>query len=211
MPAGLAMNQQTRTCRPIARLQLHDACKAKRRVTGVRGKNAAARALMHVNGMGVHGCTVQPDVNTFSFQGSSMKILLAIDGSTYTQRMLAYLAAHPELIGEAREFTALTVVSPVPPHVTGYIDRATLQKYYDDQAEVALKDVREMAARQQWKPAFAVKVGYPADVIAATAKEGRFDLLMMGSHGQSPLSSLVMGSVTSRVLAHCETPVLIVR
>lgn len=140
-----------------------------------------------------------------------MKILLAVDGSSYTRRMLDYLAAHPELLGSAHDFTALTVVAPVPPHVTGYIDRASLQKYYDDQAEEVIKGVRAVAEQQKWKASFAVKVGNAADAIAATAKEGGFDLLMMGSHGQSPLSSLVMGSVTSRVLAHCTTPVLIIR
>ncbi|WOB06023.1 universal stress protein [Piscinibacter gummiphilus] len=140
-----------------------------------------------------------------------MKILLAVDGSNYTKRMLDYLAAHPELLGNTPEFTVLTVVAPVPPHVTGYIDRATLQGYYDEQAEMVLKSVRATLADKPWKPTYAIKVGHAADTIAATAKEGHFDLLMMGSHGQSPLSSLVMGSVTSRVLAHCTTPVLIVR
>lgn len=140
-----------------------------------------------------------------------MKILLAVDGSPYTQRMLAYLAAHPELLAPSGEFTALTVVPPVPPHVTGYIDRSSLQKYYDDQAEEVLKTVRGVVAERQWKPNFVTKVGNAADTIAATAKEGQYDLVMMGSHGHSPLSSLVMGSVTSRVLAHCATPVLIVR
>ncbi len=140
-----------------------------------------------------------------------MKILLAIDGSAYTQRMLAYLAAHPELIGSSREFTALTVITPVPPHVTGYIDRKSLQKYYDEQAEAVLKTVRGPVGEHGWKPNYVTKIGNAADVIAATAKEGGYELVMMGSHGQSALSSLVMGSVTSRVLAHCTTPVLIVR
>lgn len=140
-----------------------------------------------------------------------MKILLAIDGSQYTQRMLAYLAAHPELIGPSGEFTALTVVTPLPPHVTGYIDRASLQKYYDDQAEEVLKTVRSTVAEHRWKPTYVTKVGHAADTIASTAKEGHYELVMMGSHGNSPLTSLVMGSVTSRVLAHCSTPVLIVR
>jgi len=140
-----------------------------------------------------------------------MKVLLAVDGSQYTKRMLAYLAAHPELAGPSGEFTVLTVVAPVPPHVTGYIDRSTLQGYYDEQAEDVLKTVRGAITDPKWKPTYVTKVGHAADTIAATAKEGQFDLLMMGSHGQSPLSSLVMGSVTSRVLAHCTTPLLIVR
>jgi hypothetical protein len=40
---------------------------------------------------------------------------------------------------------------------------------------------------------------------------GKFDLLMMGSHGHSALGNLVMDSVATQVFAHCKTPVLLVR
>ncbi|MBX3621979.1 MAG: universal stress protein [Rhizobacter sp.] len=140
-----------------------------------------------------------------------MKILLAVDGSSYTKRMLAYLAAHDELIAPSHDFTVLTVVTPVPPHVTGFIDATTLQKYYAEQAEAVLKPVRAFAEQNKWKPTYTTSVGHAPDVIASTATEGRFDLLVMGSHGHSALGSLVMGSVASRVMANCQTPVLIVR
>ena len=47
--------------------------------------------------------------------------------------------------------------------------------------------------------------------IARVLEAGKFDLVMMGSHGHSALGNLVMGSVATRVLAHCKTPVLLVR
>jgi nucleotide-binding universal stress UspA family protein len=140
-----------------------------------------------------------------------MKILLAVDGSTYTKRMLGYLAAHDELIAPTNEFTVLTAATPVPPHVTGFIDHATLQKYYLDEAEAVLKPVRAFAEQNHWKLNFVHTVGHAPDVIANAATTGKFDLLVMGSHGHSALGSLVMGSVTARVMAHCATPVLIVR
>jgi nucleotide-binding universal stress UspA family protein len=140
-----------------------------------------------------------------------MKILLAVDGSSYTKRMLAYLAAHNELISASAEFSAIVVVTPVPPHVTGFIDKATLQQYYHDEAEAVLKPVRAFAEQNRWKPTCIASVGNAADMIAKAATDGKFDLLVMGSHGHSALGSLVMGSVTSRVMAHCGTPVLIVR
>lgn len=43
------------------------------------------------------------------------------------------------------------------------------------------------------------------------AESGKFDLLMMGSHGYSALGNLVMGSVATKVLAGCKVPVLLVR
>jgi nucleotide-binding universal stress UspA family protein len=36
-------------------------------------------------------------------------------------------------------------------------------------------------------------------------------MVIMGSHGQGALSSLVLGSVARQVLANCNTPALIIR
>ena len=44
-----------------------------------------------------------------------MKILLAVDGSAHTKKMLAYLATHMETLGRDNEFTALPVEPPRPP------------------------------------------------------------------------------------------------
>ncbi|MES8964715.1 hypothetical protein U6V33_12375 [Cutibacterium acnes] len=44
-----------------------------------------------------------------------MKILIAVDGSPFTKRMLGYVAAHDELFGPAHEYTLLTAVPAVPP------------------------------------------------------------------------------------------------
>ena len=41
-----------------------------------------------------------------------MNILLAVDGSAYTKKMLAYLATHEELLGGTHTYTVLTVQAP---------------------------------------------------------------------------------------------------
>ena len=48
-------------------------------------------------------------------------------------------------------------------------------------------------------------------MIAKHADSGKFDLVMMGSHGNGVLVNLVLGSVATKVLANCKTPVLLVR
>lgn len=50
---------------------------------------------------------------------------------------------------------------------------------------------------------------YPADVILATAKKRKCDLIVMGTHGQSGLRSLFIGSQTQKVLSHSTIPVLV--
>ncbi|MEG0946729.1 MAG: universal stress protein, partial [Comamonas sp.] len=39
----------------------------------------------------------------------------------------------------------------------------------------------------------------------------KFDLIIMGTHGHGSLGKLVMGSVSTKVLANCSVPVMLVR
>jgi nucleotide-binding universal stress UspA family protein len=51
----------------------------------------------------------------------------------------------------------------------------------------------------------------PYDAIIREAKKAKCDLIMMASHGRKGLSSLLLGSETSKVLTHSKIPVLVVR
>ena len=49
----------------------------------------------------------------------------------------------------------------------------------------------------------------PYQAIIAVAKDKGCDLIVMASHGRSGLSAVLLGSVTSNVLMHTKTPVLV--
>lgn len=140
-----------------------------------------------------------------------MKILVAVDGSPFTKRMLAYLAAHDEWLGAHHEYTLLYVVPAVPPRAAAVVDKALLQGYYDDEGEKVFKPIRTFFTRQGVNASYVTKIGHAADVIAATADKGKFDLLIMGSHGHGSLANLVLGSTATKVLARCTTPTLLIR
>jgi nucleotide-binding universal stress UspA family protein len=140
-----------------------------------------------------------------------MKILVAVDGSEFTRRMVAYWAAHDEWLGPQHSYTVLTVVPPIPPRAAAVLDRELLHSYYADEGEKAFHPLRIFLDKQGLKATYLSKTGHVAETIAKTATDGDFDLLMMGSHGHSELGNLVLGSVATRVMAHCKTPVLLVR
>jgi len=140
-----------------------------------------------------------------------MKILIAVDGSSYTKRMLAYLAAHEEWLGDAHQFTVVHAVPAVPPRAAAVLEKELLKNYYADEGEKVLKTVRSFFSKQGIKADFVNKVGPAADVIASTAEKGKFGLLILGSHGHSAIGNLVMGSVATKVMANCSTPVLLIR
>ena len=140
-----------------------------------------------------------------------MKILLAVDGSAHTKHMLAYLAAHSELIGSVGGYTAVTVVPTLPPHVAAFLPQGVENDYYQHDAEIVLRPVRAFAAQQGWPFEAKHAVGRPGHAIAEMAEAGKYDLVVMGSHGHGAVSGMLMGSVASGVLARCKTPVLLIR
>ena len=140
-----------------------------------------------------------------------MNILLAVDGSAFTKRMLAWLVTHEEWLSGAHSFTVLSVVPVIPPHAASMFPPEQLQAYYDDAAEAVFKPIRKFAAKHKLQTHYLAKVGHPPSVIAKQAEKSKADLVMMGSHGHGNLMNLVTGSVATQVLAQCKTPVLIIR
>jgi nucleotide-binding universal stress UspA family protein len=145
------------------------------------------------------------------FLETAMNILVPVDGSPFTKRMLAYLAAHDEWLGAQHVYTLLHVVPPVPPRAASALDKALLRGYYDEQAEKVFKPIRSFFAKQGLTARFVAKTGPAADTIADIARKGGHDLLILGSHGHGSLVNLVMGSVATKVLAQCTKPVLLIR
>lgn len=140
-----------------------------------------------------------------------MKILVPVDGSPFTKRMLAYLAAHDEWLGAAHSYTLLHVTPAVPPHAAAALEKSLLQEHYDEQSEKVFKPIRSFLGKQKIQADYVAKVGPAADTIAALATKGKYDMLMMGSHGHGLLGNLVLGSVTTKVMARCGVPLLIIR
>jgi nucleotide-binding universal stress UspA family protein len=140
-----------------------------------------------------------------------VKILLPIDGSHVTKRMLSYIAAHDELLGPRHEYTLFHAMAPLPSHAARFLQREVLEDYYREQAEQVFRPVRAFAEQQGWTVTVAHEQGEAAEAIAARAEAGAFDLIVMGTHGHSSLGSVVLGSVATGVLARCKTPVLLVR
>ncbi|KQY80166.1 MULTISPECIES: universal stress protein [Roseateles] len=140
-----------------------------------------------------------------------MRIVLAVDGSAYTKRMLGHLAAHDELVGKDNEFIAANVTAAVPPHAARFLPAETLRQYYVDEGEKVLKPVREFARMQGWRLRERHAVGHPGDTLTEIVGEEAPDLLVMGSHGHGTFASALLGSVSARLLACTRVPVLLIR
>src|SRR4051812_5352008 len=105
-----------------------------------------------------------------------MKILIAVDGSSYTKRMLAYLAAHDELLGPRHDYTVIHTVLAVPNRAAAFVGPDMLRTYYEDEAESVLRPIRAFFEQQHVPATFAHTISHPVESIARLAREGKFDL-----------------------------------
>ena len=140
-----------------------------------------------------------------------MKILLAVDGSAYSKKMLAYLSTHDTLLNANNDYTVFTAQPALPPRARAAVGKEIVEQYYAEECEKVLAPVTKFLLRHGINAKSSWKVGPAGASIAKLAEQGKFDLVVMGSHGHNALANLVMGSVSTQVLAHCEVPVLLVR
>jgi nucleotide-binding universal stress UspA family protein len=91
------------------------------------------------------------------------------------------------------------------------LGKDVVDTFMREEAEKVLAPISKFLLRHGISAKSLVKPGMAGEVIAKTAESGKFDLVIMGSHGHSAIGNLVMGSVATQVLAHCKVPVLLVR
>ena len=95
-------------------------------------------------------------------------------------------------------------------------------KGYTDEFHESLKKMVEERERElrafvpeEWRAGlpceFLLRKGRPAEEIIAAAKEFEIDLVIIGTHGRSPLASRLMGSVAHAIVSEAPCPVLLVR
>jgi nucleotide-binding universal stress UspA family protein len=140
-----------------------------------------------------------------------MKILIPVDGSKHSRTAVDFVASRSTLVGADPEIDVLNVQLAIPVRATRAVGRAAVSSYYTEEAEAALKPARTRLKKAGFEPSVRFTVGNPANEIAAAAARSKADLIVMGSHGRSALKGLLLGSVTTSVLAQTKVPMLILR
>lgn len=142
------------------------------------------------------------------------RILVPVDFSPHADRGFRYGAALAQRLGA--KLALLHVVED--PFVTGAwnseIVVANVPELLDNlmaDAHRRLAMLKESAAAMGVTAESAVVTGRPSQAIIEHAIDGGFDLIVMGTHGRTGISHVVMGSVAERVLRKAPCPVLTVR
>lgn len=140
-----------------------------------------------------------------------MKILLPVDGSDYSRSAIDFVASRSTLIGTEPDVQVMNVQLMVPVRAARAVGKAALAEYYTEESDKVLKPALRRLARAGLHATPRALIGSAGAEIAAAATAGKVDLIIMGSHGRSAFKGLLMGSVTSAVLARSRSPMLVLR
>ncbi len=137
------------------------------------------------------------------------RILVAYDGSDGSkQALLTAVKLAREL--ESR-VCAVSVEGRLPRYAAtlGEVEEVEHERhdYFDKQQE----DARQLAAEHGIELDTLVLPGAPAETIVKAAREGNYDLIVMGNEGHSRLHEYLVGATTDRVAHLAPCSVLIVR
>jgi len=140
------------------------------------------------------------------------KILVAVDGSDNSGRVIDFLVRKSAWYKEPVEVQLLNVQMPIAGvNVKMFISGESLNEYYRDEGTAALKRAREKLDAAGLPYVHHIGVGDPAEVIVEYAKAKGCEQILMGSRGLGSVSGLVLGSVATKVLHMTGVPVTLVR
>lgn len=142
-----------------------------------------------------------------------MKILVAVDGSQYSLSAVRSLIEHVDWYKERPE-VQLVYVNPRLPYegrAGSVLGQGEIDRYYREEGEAALADAKRLLKNANIRHAEHIFVGVAADVLVEKAGSMKCDLIMIGTHGRTAATTMLLGSVANKVLHISNIPVLLVR
>jgi nucleotide-binding universal stress UspA family protein len=137
------------------------------------------------------------------------KILVGFDSSAGARRALSRSLQLAHSLGA--ELQVLSVLEHLPHYAAtvGEVDEAREAAEH----EVALwqAEARRAAELQGVAVTTVIRAGHPARTLADYAREGGFDLLVVGNSGRSGIWGMLLGTTSDKVTSHAPCSVLIVR
>jgi nucleotide-binding universal stress UspA family protein len=141
------------------------------------------------------------------------KVLLPIDGSECSLRAVQYLLnrradrsspADPEI-------HLVNVQVPLSGHIGQFINREQIAGFQHEEGAKALQGARALLDAGGVQYTAHIEVGWSAEVIVRLAGSLHCDHIVMGTHGRSALTELLVGSTTLKVLHLARVPVVLVK
>jgi nucleotide-binding universal stress UspA family protein len=136
----------------------------------------------------------------------SETILVPFDGSKYSNKALREAVSMSKKSGAALVILSVVdITDEFEAQAPGLTDKLTIK------TKKLLDKVADKIASMNIKVMKEVHIGDPYEIIVTMAKKKKADLIVMGSHGRTGITRLLMGSVAARVIGHAPCNVLVVK
>ena len=137
------------------------------------------------------------------------RILVAYDGSDGSRIALT------RGIGLAKaldaQLASISVEEHLPYYAASISEVKGAKEQIDEHVRALTKQARDLAALGGVEMETMVQQGHEVEGIVEAAKQGHFDLLVIGHHGHSRLFERAMGSTAQAIVRHAPCAVLVAK
>jgi nucleotide-binding universal stress UspA family protein len=143
-----------------------------------------------------------------------MKILIAVDESSYSERAVEFAA---QMRWPAGSTVLVASVVASPPPASAALDAPTAAELLSalEQDRRRHQSLIDRAQDRLRRAGFCVDgrllAGDPREQILEAIEREQVSLLVVGSHGRTGLARILLGSVSSHAVAHAPCSVLVVK
>ncbi len=139
------------------------------------------------------------------------KILVSVDGSKNSKQALEKAKGLANL--SEGEVLILHVINDTVnnPYLALNDYKKAIDNAFVEQGDIILNEAKELFADTNIEVKTLLEHGDPGKVIIDISEKENVDLIIMGSRGLNPLSRMMLGSVSNKVLNNSKTSVLIVK
>lgn len=143
-----------------------------------------------------------------------MKIMIGVDDSPHSQAAVEFVrkmtwpkGSTIQVLSVVRPVVAIYAEAYVP--APAYVGEANEEavRYHQETASNAERELQSTGLGIEAK----ILHGDPRTELVEAARNGQVDLLVLGSHGRTGMTKLLMGSVASYVVTHAPCTVMVVK
>jgi nucleotide-binding universal stress UspA family protein len=140
-----------------------------------------------------------------------LKIVVAVDGSENALQAVRHVIKRAVADRAEGKVHLVNVQYPVHGSVSTFVNPAQIKEYHQEEGQKVLAPARTLLDAANIPYEHHLFVGDPAETITRFAREQGCDEIVVGTRGLSGLSSLLMGSVATKIIHQAPVPVVLVK